>query len=162
MAETKDNNTATSAADASEIDRLNEELRREHDMYLRALADFENYRQRVVRERASATRSGMREMVLSLLELLDGFERAFQHIEGEPSAFSKGMQVIHRKLLALLESQGVTPIKSVGEPFNPELHEAIGSVQSDQHEPGSIVEELQPGYRWDEELLRPARVRVAQ
>jgi molecular chaperone GrpE len=72
------------------------------------------------------------------------------------------MQVIHRKLLALLESQGVTPIKSVGEPFNPELHEAIGSVQSDQHEPGSIVEELQPGYRWDEELLRPARVRVAQ
>ncbi len=162
MGETKNNNISTTAADASEIDRLNEELRREHEMYLRALADFENYRQRVVRERASAARSGTRAMVLSLLELLDSFDRALPHIEDGASSFSQGVQAIHRKLQALLEAQGVTPFKSVGEPFNPELHEAIGSVQSDKYEPGSVVDELQRGYRWGDELLRPARVRVAQ
>jgi molecular chaperone GrpE len=72
------------------------------------------------------------------------------------------MQAIHRKLLGLLEAQGVTPLDSLGESFDPALHEAVGSVRADEHEPGTIVEEVQRGYRWGDDLLRPARVRVAQ
>jgi molecular chaperone GrpE len=72
------------------------------------------------------------------------------------------LQLLQLKLLGLLEAQGVTPLQSLGETFNPELHDAIGTVQSDDAEPGTVAEEMQRGYRWGDDLLRPARVRVAQ
>jgi molecular chaperone GrpE len=160
--ESTKSNEITSGAESSEIGRLKEELSHQHEMYLRALADFDNYRRRVERERASAARNGKREILLSLLEVLDSFDRAFQHLEDVPSSISEGLQAIQRKLLVLLEAHGVTPFKSLGEPFNPELHEAIGSVQTDEYESGAVVGEVQRGYRWGDEILRPARVRVAQ
>jgi molecular chaperone GrpE len=93
---------------------------------------------------------------------LDGFDRALEHVGDKPSPVTDGFRAIHRKLRGLLEAQGVTPFKSVGETFNPEMHEAVGSVQSDAHESGEIVDEVQRGYRWGDEVLRPARVRVAE
>ena len=146
----------------SEIEKLQEQLRHEHDMYLRALADFDNYRRRTERERTTAARSGKREVLLPLLEVLDGFDHALQRIGNTPSSISEGMQVIHRKLLALLEKEGITPLASLGETFNPELHEAIGSVESEAHESGAVIEEVQRGYRWNDQVLRPARVRVVR
>jgi molecular chaperone GrpE len=79
-----------------------------------------------------------------------------------PSPIFEGLQAIHRKLLGFLEAQGVTPFDSVGQPFDPTLHEAIGSVRSDKYESGIVAEEVQHGYRMGDELLRPARVRVTQ
>jgi molecular chaperone GrpE len=142
--------------------RLKEELRREHEIYLRNLADFDNYRRRIERERASAAQAGKREMVLSLLDVLDDFERALEHIDEAPDSVSAGLAAIHRRLAALLESQSVTPFESVGQRFDPALHEAVGSVESDEQEPGVVLDELRRGYRWGEELLRPARVRVVR
>jgi molecular chaperone GrpE len=150
-----------SGDDSTEVMRLKEELRREHEMYLRALADFDNYRKRVERERGAAAHSGNRAVLRSLVEVLDNFDRAFSHIGDAPSSVSQGVQLLQRQILALLESQGVRPLKSVGETFNPELHEAIGKVASEEIEPGAVVEEVQRGYRWGDEVLRPARVRVA-
>jgi len=147
--------------EAAEITRLKEELRREHDMYLRALADFDNYRKRVERERSTADRSGKREVLRSLLDVLDNFDRAFSHIGNAPSSVSQGVQLLRRQILALLEAQGVLPLKSLGETFNPELHEAIGTVESEEVEPGAVADEVQRGYCWGDEVLRPARVRVA-
>ena len=72
------------------------------------------------------------------------------------------MQAIHRQLLSMIEAQGVTPFETIGERFDPELHEAIGSDQAEKHDPGTVTEEVRRGYRWRDELLRPARVRVAQ
>ncbi len=144
-----------------EIAQLKEQVRQEHEMYLRALADFDNYRRRVERERASATSSGKREIVLSLLDLLDSFERALEHMEEVPPSLAEGLKAIYRRLLNLLEQQGVTPVESVGEPFNPHVHEAIDSIRTDKYEPGTVMEEVQRGYRQSGELLRPARVRVA-
>lgn len=144
-----------------EIEQLKEQVRQEHEMYLRALADFDNYRRRVERERASAASSGKREMILALLELLDSFERALQHIEDAPPSLAEGLKAIYRTLLNLLEQQGVSPIQSLGEPFDPRIHEAIDPVRTDEYEPGTIVGEVQRGYRLGDELLRPARVRVA-
>jgi molecular chaperone GrpE len=162
MEPTKKQNESRPDDEPSEVERLKEELRREHEMYLRALADFDNYRKRVERERAIAARNGTREIIISLLSVLDGFDRALEHVGDKPSPVTDGFRAIHRKLRSLLEAQGVTPFKSVGETFNPEMHEAIGSVQSDAHESGEIVDEVQRGYRWGDEVLRPARVRVAE
>jgi molecular chaperone GrpE len=156
------NQEATDGDDASEVERLKEEVRREHEMYLRALADFDNYRRRVERERTSAARSGKRDLIVSLLDVIDNFDRALEHIGDAPSSIADGVQAIHRKLLGLLEAQGITPLESRGETFNPELHEAIGSVATDQYESGTVADEVQRGYRWGDEVLRPARVRVAE
>jgi molecular chaperone GrpE len=161
MEATEKHDKTTAGDEPSEVERLKEEVRREHDMYLRALADFDNYRRRVDRERSTAARSGKREIMLSLLEVLDGFDRALSHIRDEPSSVAEGLQALHRKLLGLLEAQGVTPLQSLGETFNPELHDAIGSFQSEKFEPGTVADEVQRGYRWGDDVLRPARVRVA-
>jgi len=162
MEATKKNNETMTGNEPSEIERLKEEVRREHDMYLRALADYDNYRRRIERERATAARSGKRDIILQLLEVLDGFDRALQHVDDAPSSVSEGLQLLHRKLLGLLEAQGITPLQSLGETFNPELHDAIGSVESEEVEPGTVAEEMQRGYRWGDDVLRPARVRVAK
>jgi molecular chaperone GrpE len=162
MEPTTKNQESTNDAAASETERLKEEVRREHEMYLRALADFDNYRRRVERERTSAARSGKRDLIVSLLDVIDNFDRALEHISDAPSSIANGVQAIHRKLLGLLEAQGITPLESRGETFNPELHEAIGSVETDQYESGTVADEVQRGYRWGDEVLRPARVRVAE
>jgi len=158
----RDDEKRVGAEPEAEIERLKEELRREHDTVLRALADFDNYRRRVERDRASAARSGKRDVILSLLEVLDGFDRALQHIGNAPSSVAQGVQAIHRNLLGVLERHGVTRFDSIGEPFDPRFHDAIGTVDSDEVESGRVAEELQRGYRWEDEVLRPARVRVAQ
>jgi len=159
--EATDQNKNAKAGDApSEIERLKEEVSREHDMYLRALADYDNYRRRVERERTTAARSGKRELILQLLEVLDGFDRALQHMGDAPSSVAEGLQLLQRKLLSVLEAQGVTPLQSLGETFNPEFHDAIGTVRSDVMESGTVADEVQRGYRWGDDVLRPARVRV--
>ena len=162
MEATKKDNETMTGNEPSEIERLKEEVRREHDMYLRALADYDNYRRRIERERATAARSGKRDIILQLLEVLDGFDRALQHVDDAPSSVSEGLQLLHRKLLGMLEAQGITPLQSLGETFNPELHDAIGTVKREDVEPGTVAEEMQRGYRWGDDVLRPARVRVAQ
>lgn len=150
-------------ADApAEVERLKEELRREHDTLVRALADFDNYRRRVERDRASAAQSGKREVILAVLEVLDDFDRALGHMDDGSPAVAEGVQALHRKLLAVLQSQGVQRLDSVGEPFDPRWHDAIGTVRSEQVESGNVAEELQCGYRWGGDVLRPARVRVAE
>jgi molecular chaperone GrpE len=150
----------TTGTEPSEVERLKQELDQEHQMHMRALADFENYRRRMERDRETAALQSRRGIILPLLELLDGFERALPHLRDEPSA--EGIRAIHRQLLGLLDAQGVTPFNSLGEEFNPELHEALGSEPSEQHRPGTITEEVRRGYRWHNDLLRPALVRVAQ
>jgi molecular chaperone GrpE len=162
MEATDQNKNAKAGDSPSEIERLKEELRREHDMYLRALADYDNYRRRVERDRSAAARSGKRELILQLLEVLDGFDRALQHMGDAPSSVSEGLQLLQRKLLNVLEAQGVTSLQSLGETFDPEFHDAIGTVQSEEFKPGTVADEVQRGYRWGDDVLRPARVRVAQ
>jgi len=162
MEATDQNKNAKAGDSPSEIERLKEDLRREHDMYLRALADYDNYRRRIEREHATADRSGKREIILQLLEVLDGFDRALQHMGDAPSSVSEGLQLLQRKLLNVLEAQGVTPLQSLGETFDPEFHDAIGTVQSEEFKPGTVADEVQRGYRWGDDVLRPARVRVTQ
>ena len=159
----KDARQAEDGAEAiPEVKRLKEELRSEHDKLLRALADFDNYRRRVERERGTAAQSGKREVIVPLLEVLDGFDRALEHIDAAPPAFAQGVQALHRSFLTVLERHGVTAFDSVGEKFDPRFHEAIATVATDEVESGTIVDELRRGYGWGDEVLRPALVRVAE
>jgi molecular chaperone GrpE len=156
-------NSSTIADDAQpELARLKADLRREHDMYLRALADFDNYRGRVERERAKAADGGKREVILPLLDVLDGFDRALAHTTEVPAGIQEGFQAIHRSLLDLLQTHRVTPFTSLGQPFDPALHEAIGAVEGTEFATGSVADEVRRGYWFGGEVLRPARVRVAR
>ncbi|HTU33038.1 MAG TPA: nucleotide exchange factor GrpE [Candidatus Acidoferrum sp.] len=140
---------------------LRSEPRLEDGRYLRLLADFDNYRKRVDRQRAEAAQSGKRDILLSLLDIVDDFERALQYLGNESSPLLEGVNSIYRKLLTLLDAEGVTRCFSIGEAFNPGLHEAVGSVSTSEYPPGVVVQEARPGYRQGDYLLRPARVLVS-
>jgi molecular chaperone GrpE len=146
----------------AEIERLQQALNREHALHLRALADFDNYRKRVQRERESAAQAGKRQLVLALLDVMDDFERALAYANTAPESILTGACVIHRRLMDLLQAQGVVLYTSTGQPFDPVLHEAVDVTNTDQAAPGVVLNELSHGYRWGDEVLRPARVRVAQ
>ena len=141
--------------------RLKEELRREHEIYLRNLADFDNYRRRVERERASVAQAGKRELVLSLLDVLDDFERALEHMDEAPASVSAGLSAIYQRLADMLKAQGVIPFESVGQSFDPALHEAVMRYEDPRVNYPTVSEEFQKGYRYHGRLLRPAMVKVA-
>ena len=151
-----------SSAAQAEIERLKQELSRTRDLHLRALADFDNYRKRVQHEWDNAAQAGKRPLVLSLLGVMDDFERALAYASATPESTLAGTRVIHQRLQDLLQAHGVVPYSSVGQPFDPALHEAVDAVKTDQVTPGVVLDELSHGYRWGDEVLRPARVRVAQ
>jgi molecular chaperone GrpE len=145
-----------------ELEILREQLRSEHDMYLRSLADFDNYRRRVERDTAGAIERGKRSLIIAFLEVVDSFDRALLQVGNAAAPLVDGLEAVHRKTLALLEAQGVIPYISIGETFNPSLHEAVASVPGTQYPPGVVVEELQRGYKAGDTVIRPAQVRVSQ
>ena len=153
-----------------EIRRLSEALEvktreaEEHrDRYLRAAAEFDNARKRSARERDDYTRYANESLLRELLPVLDNFERALQSARNEPAAVAvtAGVELIQRELLRVLEKFGVTPFTSVGQPFDPEKHEAIARVPARGHAEGSVVDETARGYLLNGRVLRPAMVTVA-
>ena len=162
MTQTAQRSNENSSAAQAEIERLKQALSREHDMHLRTLADFDNYRKRVQRERESAAQAGKRQLVLALLDVLDDFERALAYANTASESMLTGARVIHQGLTDLLQAQGVVPYTSAGQPFDPALHEAVDAIKTDQATSGVVLDELSRGYRWDDKILRPAHVRVAQ
>ena len=151
-----------SSATQAEIERLKQELSRERDMHLRTRADFDNYRKRVQREWDSTAQTGKRQLVLALLDVMDDFERALSYANTAPASILAGARVIHQRLTDVLRAQGVVSYPSAGQPFDAARHEAVDAVQTDQARSGVVLDELSHGYRWGDEVLRPARVRVAQ
>jgi len=143
------------------IENLEQELKSEHDLYLRALADFDNYRRRTDRERAQFGREALRRFILPLLDVIDDLERLLTFAETETSPFVDRIRGVHRKLLKLLEVEGIRPFQSIGKPFEPALHEAVATEPAGEHPPGAIVQEVRRGYSWDDEVLRTASVVVA-
>lgn len=145
-----------------EIERLQEGLRLERDRTLRALADFKNYRRRIERDGSKHAEEGKRSIMLSLLDIVDDLEKAMKWTGDAEQPFVKGVRIIHQKFLTLLETQGVLPFESVGKPFNHDLHEAVVMTRQAASDSGTVVDELRRGYLWNDELLRPAQVRVAE
>jgi molecular chaperone GrpE len=155
-----DEDERSGAVAADEVDRLRRELEEEQHRNLRLLADFENYRRRVAREQDAARREGRRAALLPLLPVLDTLERALAAGSADRT-FYEGVAATRRLFEAALREAGAMPVESLGRPFDPEIHEAVGTVPADGVEPGTVARELRRGWRVGDELLRPAQVIVA-
>ena len=145
-----------------ELERLREELAQERESSLRTLAEFDNYRRRTRQERARAEQDGQREIFLALLEVMDDFERALEHVEEASDPVAEGLRMIHQRFDSLLQANGVTSFDSKGLPFDPTVHEALSVIETDQAESGTVYDEVRRGYLLNGELLRPTRVIVVR
>ncbi|PZS13217.1 MAG: nucleotide exchange factor GrpE [Solirubrobacterales bacterium] len=127
----------------------------------RTKADFENYRKRAIREAAAAQERGVVKLTRELLPAVDNLDRALAAADGATPVAS-GIKLVHAEVLAALARVGIEPFSPVGEPFDPQLHEAVAQRSVQGAEAGTVVEVYQRGYRLGESVLRPARVLVAQ
>jgi len=144
----------------AERDRLAAEKAELQDMLLRRQADFENYRKRAERDRSDFLQFAGMEFVRELLPILDDFERALQ-TKCASLSYSKGVELIYTRLYEALKKLGLEPMETVGQTFDPNLHQAVEKVETDQAADQSILGEFQKGYTFKGKLLRPAMVRVA-
>jgi molecular chaperone GrpE len=144
--------------------RVAEDERDEYRALLqRTQAEFENYQKRIQREFAEERRFAHAPLVRELLPVLDNLQRALAtaKTQAKDSALIQGVALVHSQLLELLNRFGVVPIESLGQPFDPNLHEAVLTRSVEGAAPGDVVEILETGYRLHDRLLRPAKVVVA-
>ncbi|HSR48723.1 MAG TPA: nucleotide exchange factor GrpE [Anaerolineales bacterium] len=155
---------AVSAEAAAELEALRTQADEYLDGWQRARAEFANYKKRIEREQEEARTRTTAAVITKILPIADDLERALRERPNtsEAGSWAEGIELIHRKLTALLDAEGVERIPAEGEPFNPELHEAVTYEASDDHNEGQVIEVIQQGYRLGERVLRPARVRVAK
>ncbi|HET6383914.1 MAG TPA: nucleotide exchange factor GrpE [Armatimonadota bacterium] len=146
-----------------QLQAKDEEARRNHDQYLRALADIDNIRKRLRQEKDEAIEFANADLVVHLLPVIDNFELAVQHAEGtrDFDGLMSGVTQILKQLGDTLHKVGVERIDAVGKPFDPAEHEAIGHAPSNDHPEGTVVQDLRPGYRLKGRCLRPSLVKVA-
>ncbi len=131
------------------------------NMYLRALADLENFRRRTARDLAFHIRSGKKDMILKLLTVVDDMERALG-AEADYEALREGVEMITRKLLDILSAEGVKPIEAVGLPFDPNFHEAVVVSDDGDVDTDTVVEEFRRGYTYEDEVIRATMAHVAR
>ena len=169
--ETNDSNVSGDEPQAGETtdgesDRIAEleRLADEHQTrYLRAQADFDNFRRRTQKEKEELAQYASMKLITQLLPVLDNFDRALQAGDqsGGTDSFVKGVDMIFRQLSQVMEAEGLKQMEAVGQPFDPELHQAIMRVESDEYEEGTVVEVVQTGYMLKDKVIRHAMVKVS-
>ena len=134
-----------------------------YDQLLRLQADFDNYRKRTQKEKVELIKYASERVVGDLLPVLDNFERAASAAKVNPdfTAFSQGVDMIFRQLQTALNKEGLKAMEAVGQPFDPNLHEAVLRVDSEEHPENTVVEEIQKGYYLKEKVIRPCMVKVS-
>ena len=134
------------------------------DNWRRAAADFSNYKKRAEKDNAEFTKYANVTLIARLLPVLDDFDRAFQTIPDNLRALTwvDGIVLIARKMAAMLEAEGLKPIDALNKPFDPNVHEAVIHEESDKHEEGTVMAELQKGYKLNDRVIRPTMVKVAK
>jgi molecular chaperone GrpE len=131
------------------------------DAWQRERASFMNFRRRTEQENAQVVQFASGNTIKKFLSGIDDLERALAHHPAE-DVWAEGIELVYRKFLSILEAEGITRIQAEGQPFNPELHEAIMQEPSDKYPSGVVIAVLQQGYMHGERVLRPAMVKVAQ
>ncbi|MEM9292064.1 MAG: nucleotide exchange factor GrpE [Acidobacteriota bacterium] len=147
--------------EGGEVARLEEEIKSLRETSIRTLADFDNYRKRIERERAEMHRYAMVEPMRDFLPIMDNLERALAASSGSSDDLRVGVELIHKQMVDLLNRNKIETVAAVGERFDPNIHEAMMREESDEVEEPTVVEEFQRGYRLHERLVRPAMVKVA-
>ena len=154
---------APPTAEADRLASLEAENTALQDRLLRTLADFDNYKKRINREKQDLRKYGTERFARELLPVIDNFERALQQAgeAAEASALIEGIEMILKQLMDVLSSSSISPIAALGMPFDPAHHEALAQRPDAEAEPNTVVEEYQRGYMLHDRLLRPARVVVS-
>jgi molecular chaperone GrpE len=141
-----------------------EEAKENYERYLRQVAELENFKKRTNREREEAIRFANETLVKDLLPIVDNLERAVVHSKdgANGKTLVEGIEMVLRGLFDVLAKHGVVQVSAVGQPFDPEKHEAMAQVEVETHKPNTIVDEYHKGYMFRDRLLRPALVSVAK
>jgi molecular chaperone GrpE len=164
-------NSGAAADSLSETELLRQQLRlkeeeakSQYDRFIRQTAEIENFKKRALRDKEDAIRYANETLVKELLPIIDNLERAVAHAKdgGDGASLVEGVEMILRGLFDALGRYGVSQISALGQPFDPQLHEAMAQVETDSDAPNTVLEEHQKGYLLKDRLLRPALVTVAK
>ena len=148
-----------------ETEVLKQQVKEEQEKYLRSLADMENTRKRMQKEKHDTTRFAVENVIAEFLAPLDNFENALSFVHQaseETQNWAKGFEMILAQFKDILSSHKVTPFSSEGQTFDPHLHEVLELEETEKHEDGMIIQEFLKGYKCGERILRPSRVKVAK
>ena len=145
-------------------DKKDEEIENLTDRLKRQMAEFENFRKRTDKEKGQMFDMGARTIVEKILPVIDNFERGLASVpeENQDDPFVSGMQMVYKQLMTELEAAGVKAIECAGEEFNPDFHNAVMQVESEELESGTIAQELQKGYMYKDTVVRHSMVSVVQ
>jgi len=164
-AEEKKEENSSEEITKSSLESLELNLKECQEKYLRLLAESENTRKRMQKERQELTKYAMENLIVEFLHPLDSFEKALQFAESmsdEVRNWAIGFEMILGQFKQVLTNHGVLPFESISKPFDPHLHEAVEVVETTEHKSGTVVHEFLRGYRMGERIVRPARVKVAK
>ena len=164
--ETETQNPEENQEDAEEktpLEKAEEEIAQLKDQYLRARAEFENYRKRTIKEKAELILNGGEKTITAILPVLDDFERALADTTDDPEAIKQGMELIFHKFVKTLEGLGVKKIETEEKPFDVDYHEAIAMVPGmGDDKKGMVIDCVQTGYMLNDKVIRHAKVAVGQ
>ena len=166
--ENSDTSSSSETSDSSEpelspLEKAEKEIEQLKDQYLRARAEFENYRKRTIREKAELILNGGEKIITAILPVLDDFERALADTTEDPEAIKQGMELIFHKFVKTLEGLGVKKIETEDKPFDVDYHEAIAMVPGmGDDKKGMVIDCVQTGYMLNDKVIRHAKVAVGQ
>ena len=166
--ETSDSSDSSETSDSSEpelspLEKAEKEIEQLKDQYLRARAEFENYRKRTIKEKAELILNGGEKTITAILPVLDDFERALADTTEDPEAIKQGMELIFHKFVKTLEGLGVKKIETEDKPFDVDYHEAIAMVPGmGDDKKGMVIDCVQTGYMLNDKVIRHAKVAVGQ
>jgi molecular chaperone GrpE len=154
---------AESQPELDPLEKALKEAEENRDRWMRAVAEFENYKKRALQEKSKFLKYRNEELLRDLLAVVDNLERAQMHCEaaGRSDALADGVCMVTKMFRDILERYGVREIKALGEPFDPHMHEAIARVPAQGEPANQVVEEMEKGYMYQDRLLRPAKVVVS-
>ena len=143
-------------------DKRDEQIEELNDKVKRQMAEFDNFRKRTEKEKSMMFDMGAKTIIEKILPVVDNFERGFTTVEeaDKDDAFVQGMQQVYKQLMTELEAVGVMPIEAIGQEFNPDFHNAVMQVESEEYESGIIAQEFMKGYMYKESVVRHSMVGV--
>ncbi len=162
--ESTEGNGEAAPAETDPLAEAKAEAAKMKDQWMRTAADFDNFRKRSRRELEDTRKAGKEDLLKEFLPVFDNLERAISSAQraNDVKAVADGLQMVHRQYLDTLARGGITKVPTVGAQFDPTHHEAIQQVETDEHAPGTVVAEVQPGYMQGDRLVRAAMVVVAK
>lgn len=142
-------------------DKKDEKIEELTDQLKRQMAEFDNYRKRTEKEKASMYVIGAKDIVEKMLPIVDSFERGLATVSDSEDPFAQGMEKVYKQLMTAFDEMGVKPIEAVGQEFNPDFHNAVMHVEDEEAGENIIVEEFQKGYTYKDFVVRHSMVKVA-